>query len=349
MEARVDITTPSIVMDRIKLGDTQGQVNLEDGTLRADLNKTKLYGGDAAGKFSLTSKNGVPSITIDATIKSVTAQNFFAASGGFDKVTGTSDLTLSFTGNGQSQSAIMKSLTGDGIFKVIKGQLLGLDADSLLTGVEQAISSRALPSNSLGLGGTTDFNDIDSKFSLTNGRATLSGFQLKSGGFSMDADGSIDIGQQTIDIGIRPKLTGTSDLANFGVPLRFTGGFGQAKAKLDTNFLGDIAKAKARDKASSLVQDRLGDSPVGSILSGVIGSGRSATTPPAPTTSETETAPTVEPEETVAPETEQPEPETLEDVSRGTLKTITIYLLATLTNTLNFDPAINQTFQISMK
>ena len=39
----------------------------------------------------------------------------------------------------------------------------------------------------------------------------------------------------------------------------------------------------------------------------------------------------------------------LSDVSRGTLKTITIYLLATLTNTLNFDPAINQTFQISMK
>lgn len=321
MNARVDITTPSIIMDRIKLGDTKGQVVLRNGTLTADLDKTKLYGGDATGKFSLTSQNGVPAIAIDATIKSVTARNFFAASGGFDKITGTSDLKMSFTGSGQSQADIMKSLTGDGLFKVIKGQLLGLDADSLLTGVEQAITSRALPSQGMGLGGTTEFNDIDSRFSLTNGRATLSGFQLKSGAFVMDADGSIDIGQQTIDIGIRPKLTGTSELASYGVPLRFTGGFGQAKATLDTNFLGDIAEAKARDKASSLIQDKLGDSAVGNILSGVIGGDKSPATPTAPTIVGG-TEPTVTSDESATPETEQPkkEPETLEDVGENLLK-----------------------------
>ncbi len=323
MDAKVDITSPSIIMDRIKLSDADGTVNLRNGTLTADLERMKLYGGNAAGKFALSSRNGVPAVAIDATIKSVTAKNFFAASGGFDKITGTSDLTMSFTGSGQSQAEIMKSLSGDGIFKIVKGQLLGLDADSLLTGVEQAITSRALPSQGLGLGGTTDFNDIDSRFSLSNGRATLSGFSLKSGGFSMDADGSIDIGQQTIDIGIRPKLAGTSELANFGVPLRFTGGFGKAKAGLDSDFLGEIAKAKARDKASSLVQDRLGDSPVGNILSGVLGGNRSSTPdevaqPETESTTEGGTEPATPPAGNTPPE--EKEPETLEDVGEDLLK-----------------------------
>lgn len=283
LDAGVDITTPSIVMDRLELGATEGMVNLQNGTLTADLQKTQLYGGDAAGQFSIKSTNGIPFVKIDATIQSVAAQKFFMASAGFEKVTGTSDFSMFFTGQGQSQAEIMKSLSGDGVFKVIKGQLLGLDAGTLLAGVDQAITTRQLPQG-IGLGKTTDFNDINSKFSLQNGRATISGFQLQSGDLLMDADGAIDIGQQTIDIGIRPKLTSGSDLAGFGIPLRFTGGFGQAKAKLDTDLLGDIATARARKAAGDKVKDRLGG-PLGNIFGGLIGGDtpvNEPTTDPAP-------------------------------------------------------------------
>ncbi|MEP3655035.1 MAG: AsmA family protein [Litorimonas sp.] len=269
LDADVDITTPSIVMDRLELGATEGVVTLKNGTLTADLEKTQLYGGDAEGQFSIKSTNGIPFVEIDATIQSVAAQKFFMASAGFEKVTGTSDFSMSFVGQGKSQAEIMKSLSGDGVFKVIKGQLLGLDAGTLLSGVDQAITTRQLP-DGIGLGKTTDFNDIISKFSLTNGRATITGFQLQSGDLLMDAEGAIDIGQQTIDIGIRPKLAGGSDLAGFGIPLRFTGGFGQTKAKLDTDLLGDIATARARKAAGDKVKDRLGG-PLGNILGGVIG------------------------------------------------------------------------------
>ena len=340
LDAEIDMTTPAIFMDRLELGESVSTVSLQNGTLTADLGKTELYGGDAAGTFSIRSLNGLPTVSIDAKIRSVNALSFFMASGGFEKITGNSDIAVSFTGSGQSQAAIMNSLTGDGVFKVIKGQLLGLNVNDLLTGVEQAITNRALPQG-LGLGGTTDFNDINSQFSLKNGRATVSGFQLKSGAFHMDADGSLDIGQQRIDIGIRPKLTGTSNLANFGVPLRFTGGFGQANAKLDTDFLGKIAKAKAQAKAGGLIQDRLGDSPVGNILNSVIG-GTAATQPIMPEKPEVEPEIQVpsspedaeprkieliepEPEPIPAPEPQaepKPAPETLEDVGEDLLKNL---------------------------
>jgi AsmA protein len=155
--------------------------------------------------------------------------------GGFERITGTSDLVLSFKGQGQSQAEIMKSLTGTGNYKILKGQLLGLDASTLLSGVDTALTERRLP-DGLGLGRTTNFNDLIGDFSLNNGRATIRGFQLEAGSFFIDADGFIDIGDQTLDIGLRPKLTTGSDLAQFGIPLRFKGGFGAASPGLDTDF-----------------------------------------------------------------------------------------------------------------
>lgn len=307
MDAKVGIDTPSITLDRLALGVTTGAINLKNGVLSADLEKTKLYGGDASGSFSIASTNGLPTISVDATVKSVAAQNFFLAMGGFEKITGTSDLNLSFNGQGQTQADIMKSLTGDGVFNVVKGQLLGLDAGALLSGVDTALTQRQLP-DGLDIGKTTDFNDINGTFSLINGRASLNGFQLQSGAFYMDADGAIDIGEQSIDVGLRPKLTTGSDLAQFGIPLRFTGGFGAAKPSLDTNLLGEIAKAKARQKAGNTIRDNL-SGPLGGILGGVISGQDPETGSPA----ETEPVEEAPPAETNTPEADAAESES-EDV-----------------------------------
>jgi AsmA protein len=294
LDAKIDVKTPSIQLDRIEIGPTNGIISLEDGTLTADLTDAQLYDGTASGKFSIISDNGTPAIAVDAKIDSVAAQSFFMASAGFDKVTGKSDLTLSLNGKGDSQADIMRSLTGDGIFDILKGQLLGLDAGMLLSGVDTALTQRQLPEG-IGLGKTTDFNDINGKFAIRNGKASLSGFQLKSGNFFIEADGSIDLGDQVIDIGLRPKLSTGSDLAQFGIPLRLTGGFGLAKPSLDTQFLGEIAKAKARAEAGNTVRENIGGS-LGNLLGGVIGGQAPETQPPNETETTEETPPTTNPE-----------------------------------------------------
>lgn len=329
VDAVIDISTPSILLDRLKIGATDGVVNLRNGTLTADLRNTELYGGNAAGTFAIKSVNGVPRVDIDAKIKSVAAQDFFMASGGFDKVTGSSDISLNFTGQGKSQADIMKTLTGGGIFQILNGQLQGIDAGTLLSGVDTALAQRQLPQG-LGLGQTTSFNDIDSRFSLTNGRAVLSGFELKSGAFFMEADGVIDIGQQTIDIGLRPKLTNGSDLAQFGIPIRFRGGFGQTKPSLDTGVLTEIAAAKARQKAGNAVRDRVGGT-LGGILGGVIGadtpSSPSAPVEETPAATDQSTAPTTgaspsaaSPESFTNTQAQNPEPESTEEQIENALK-----------------------------
>ena len=267
--ASINITTPSVKTDRIELGQTNALLTLRNGTLTAKLNQTQLYEGTAKGAFSISNASGRPALTIQSNIKDVAAKSFLAATGGFDKVAGHADFNLSITGSGSSQADIMRNLNGDGTFTMLHGQLLGIDAESMISGFDQALTNRQLPAG-IGLGNSTNFEDLNGTFTVRNGVATIARYQLTSGNLIMQGDGEIDLGNQTLDIGFRPKLQGGSNVAGIGVPLRFSGKFGQAKAGLDSGALTDLATARARDIAAKEIRDRIGGS-LGGALGGFVG------------------------------------------------------------------------------
>jgi len=276
INSQIDLTTPSITMDRVQLGQTDTSVKIRNGTLTTNIRKAQIYNGRVDGTFAIGSSGGVPTLSMQTNVNSVDAMNFLMATSGFEKVSGIADLTMTINGAGRSQDAIMRSLNGSGNFTVKNGQMIGIDASNLLSGVDQAVVSRQLPLGAAsGIGGSTDFNDLDGRFSVRQGVANVSAFQVQSRTLYMDAEGTIDLGNQNVDFSMRPKLSEGSDIAQFGIPLRFSGKFGQAKPGLDSRFLGQIIKAKAAKKASKLITDNVGGQ-LGGILGGVIGSGSNA-------------------------------------------------------------------------
>ena len=267
--ARINITAPSILTDRIELGQTNSLLTLEGGTLKAQLNRTQLYEGTASGAVSISNSTGLATLRIKTDIRDVAAQSFLAATGGFDKVAGHADFKFDIWGSGSSQAGIMKDLEGDGSFTILHGQLLGIDAEAMVSGFDQALTTQQLPVG-IGLGNSTNFDDLNGTFTVNNGIATIAAYQLTSGNLIMQGDGQIDLGNQYLDIGFRPKLQGGSNLASVGVPLRFAGKFGQAKAGLDSGALTELATARARDIAAKELRDRVGGS-LGNTLGGFIG------------------------------------------------------------------------------
>jgi len=212
-------------------------------------------------------------------VRSVDAMNFLMATSGFEKVSGTADLSMTINGSGRSQDAIMKSLSGSGNFKVLNGQIIGVDASNLLSGVDQALISKQLPLGAAsGIGGSTNFDDLNGTFSMSQGVANVNQFQVQSNTFFMTAEGIIDMGNQNIDFSMRPMLSEGSSIAQVGIPIRFNGKFGQAKAGLDSRFLNEIIKAKATQAARNAITDRVGGQ-LGGVLGGILGGGSSSTTP----------------------------------------------------------------------
>jgi len=208
----------------------------------------------------------------------------------------------------------LNNLIGAGTLGMNNGAVQGLNIDEFLTGVEQAMSTRTLP-NGLGLSKTTSIQDLVGAFSIQDGVAKIGRLEIKSDTAAIDLNGKIDIGAQLVDTGLQPKVPGATGLAGYGVPLSFRGGFGQAKASLDTDALVDIAEAKARAKAGDLVKDRIGGG-LGDILGGVI----SGETPDTPTEEEESDADPASPEETEAEQEAQPEPASPEKEITDALK-----------------------------
>ena len=99
-------------------------------------------------------------------------------------------------------------------------------------------------------------------------------------GFGVLAEGAgqIDLGAQTVDFSLRPRLTGTNAnaLGSFGIPIRMKGKFGATSVGLDSDLLSQIVAEKAKAEAAKLIQNQVGGQ-LGGVLGGVIGNGGTST------------------------------------------------------------------------
>ena len=280
VDANLDVTTQNVITDRLKLGQTQMDVTLRDGVLKANLPNMALYGGNGKMDLTFDASKSVPSLVLTAGLNELNGNNFLSAIAGFTKASGEAKTEVSITSSGRTQAELMKGLNGKGGFGLFDGQIQGIDATKFLTGLDDALKSRSLPSG-IGSSQITKFKDLAGLFKIENGVVSIDDFNLAAIGVSANGVGTIDLGQQKMDFRFRPKLTGenANKLGSFGIPIRFAGDFGKASPSLDTEFLGKIVADRARGEVESRLRDEV-KGPIGNILGGVLG-GKKDTTPPA--------------------------------------------------------------------
>ena len=270
------LDTPNIVTDRMSLGQSNISANLNNGVLNADIPNLLLYNGLGRLDVTFDASNAVPSFTMDAKLDRLNTNKFLQAIAGFTNATGQSGTSFSLAGSGRSQGEIMRSLSGNGEFKVEDGEIQGVDMTALLTGLDSALTSRSLPGG-IGSNYTTKFNNILGQVKIANGVATIDDFSFSGLGVLAEGGGSIDIGQQSINFRLRPRLTGSSanNFSSFGIPIKMQGKFGATSIGLDTDFLGQIVAQQAQARAASLIQEQVGGQ-LGGALGAVLGGGASS-------------------------------------------------------------------------
>ncbi len=278
IDGDIDFKTPNIITDRMNMGEAIIDAQIRNGKLTAVIPNIDLYGGLGSMTTTLDASGSVPAVAMNVKMTDLTTNKFLAAVAGFTTVSGEGATLLDIKGQGLSQAAIMRSLNGAGDFKLVNGQIAGVDLGEFMTGLDQAFTSRRLPSG-IGSQYSTKFNDIIGLFKVENGVAKIDKFTLQGFGVAAEGHGQIDLGNQNIDFSLRPRLTGSSasNLASFGIPIKLQGGFGNVSAGLDTDFLGKIAAEQAKARAAKEITNRVGG-PVGNILGGLIGGGNSPQT-----------------------------------------------------------------------
>ena len=279
------ISTPEILMTRLNMGQTDFTATIRDGVLTAKLPKLSMYGGLGTLTTSLDASQAVPVFSMDVKLDDIRSNTFLGAVANYTSLTGEGHTLLDIKGQGQSQADIMRSLSGQGDFKVVNGELAGIDLGQFMTGLDSALTSRAIPKG-LGREYKTKFNDIVGLFKIKDGVVSIDNFNLIAPNAAASGVGKLDLGRQTVDFSFRPRLTGSnaSDLASFGIPLKLSGSFNSVSAGLDSNLLGQIVAERAQAELTKKLTGQVGGG-LGDVVGGLLGGEqtRTETTPPADT------------------------------------------------------------------
>lgn len=221
--AALNIAADAIKSGKLKLGATRLKVLLNDGVLNVNDIATNLYDGTAEGGLKASADGAVAASLV---IKGVQIEPLMTALSGKSRLAGTTNLSLSVTGSGKSQHAIISSLGGSANLRVEDGAILGVNLGKFLRDAKQGFLF------SSGTSERTDFAELTASFAIASGIVSNSDLYMKAPLLRLGGKGTISMPPKTIDYTLMPKIAATSqgqggkdDKAGIAIPLRITGGW----------------------------------------------------------------------------------------------------------------------------
>ncbi len=240
MDAAVAVSADQIDLGLAKLGPTRIMATVDRARAVFELRQIAAYQGNVTGQFVVNGRGGL-SVGGDLRLAGLAIQPLLTDLGGYDRLIGTTDMTLKFLGVGNSVDAIMRSLSGSGQVAFGKGELRGLDIAGML---------RNLDPSYVGEGQKTIFDGITASFTMDGGVLQNDDLSLKAPYVTATGAGKVGLGARTIDYRLRPTaLASTDGSGGVMVPLLVTGTWANPKFRLD---LESLAQERLEEQAKEL-------------------------------------------------------------------------------------------------
>jgi AsmA protein len=305
-DADLTLTIGALAFQKMTFENARLGVRLNDGALDARLSHFAMYGGTGSGRLLANARGPALQLATEMRVNGVQALPFLRDAIGFERIEGAGQLTASFAGEGRAQADIMRSLRGTTSFTFTDGAFKGVNLANVARTVQAALSGQAVGSSA-----KTDFAELAASFQVADGVAVTQDLRLLNPFVRLDGRGLIDIGAQTLDMRLAPRVVGSIEgqggeagLQGIGVPFRAYGPWSAPRFAPD---LQDTLRNAVQEQArKALGRSNLGD------LGALLGLGAPAQTPTPAATGEDATAPDA-PQEAAA---EGPAPQSLEDRAR---------------------------------
>ncbi len=276
IDARFDFTLGTLKMRQLKFGQSTMIAVLKNGRLQADIKGGKLYGGTGTARIVVNARGNTPSFSLKSETTGIQFLPLLTDSIKFKRLVGTGSASIDLRASGNSQKAIMQSLSGTGKISGRDGKIIGVNLASVLRSAQSFAATGTL-SDSAGAEQATDFSKLDASFKITNGVLNNNDFLMLSPLMRVPGKGTVDLGNQTIDYQLIPRLVsslkgqgGQSGLKGFGAPFRIQGPWNAIKAGIDKRAIKKVAKKKAKKAIGKLLDKNMGGN-AGSALKSMLG------------------------------------------------------------------------------
>jgi len=283
LDANLNLTLGSLKFQRMTFTNVALNLRVARGAADARLTRIALYGGTGTARLIADGSGATPRIAAELNAQNIQAEPLLRDAVGFDKISGRGRLVAALAGQGGSQAAVMHSLRGNASFAFNDGQIKGVNLAAVARTIQSALSGQAA-----GPGAATDFAELSSTFSIASGVAATQDLRMLNPYVRIDGQGLIDIGNQSLDMRLAPRVVnsaqgqgGNASLAGLGIPFRIHGpwshvGFEPA--------LGDLLQNQLRSQAQSILGHQQAGNPLAQLGASLFGEQPAQTTPPAEAT-----------------------------------------------------------------
>jgi AsmA protein len=212
------LTLPPFKLDRAVLAAV-----LHGGVLKTDLSSIAAYGGTGRGSLTVDVTVPVPSIHSVLDMSGIRAEQFLDALMGIPRVRAGGSVHLDVASRGQTETDIVKALSGKGSVNFGAGSISGVDLGAVAKLVQ---TTAGVLSGALGDAAKTEFSSLGASFTIQNGVIHTADLRMVGPTIETTGAGTINLLTHQVDFHLNPKaklgVAGIT-LADIGVPFHVTG------------------------------------------------------------------------------------------------------------------------------
>jgi len=228
-----------------------------------------LYQGSMNGTLKVDAR-ATPNIAFKQSMKGVSVGPLMVDVIHNDMLSGTGTVTVDVTTQGNTVSALKKSLSGNSSLNLADGALKGVDIAGSIRELKNKVNILGKKDASADKTKKTDFSELTATFDIKNGVAHNEDLAMKAPVLRLakgDSKGDIDIGNEKINYLAKPTIVkslkgqGGADLdslSGLSIPVKITGTFSDPKYGMDFAAIGAaMAQSKLLDKIGGGKADAL--------------------------------------------------------------------------------------------
>lgn len=256
----------SLKVSNIK--STNVRLDVKAGGDRLDVNplSANLYQGSTSGRIQL-SATATPLVAVRQSLTGVSIGPLLRDAINKDMIEGKGNLSLDVATQGQTVSAMKRSLQGKAAIDLRDGAIKGINIASTLRNAKAKLGAlKGEQVQAASSAEKTDFTELKGSFNIRDGVAHNDDLSAKSPLLRVGGAGDVDIGRDSMNYLLKATVVGTlagqggkelTELKGLTVPVRITGPFTALKYTLDFNALAEgMVKQKVEQKKEE-VKSRL--------------------------------------------------------------------------------------------
>ena len=238
-----------------RLEDVQLQVRAKNGLYTLDPFAFKAYQGDLTSKTTFDVSQDTPKTRLDLDGKNFMVQPLLKDVVGKDFLAGTTQAKIALRMEGDDPDRIKRTLNGQGQFLFQNGAIVGIDIPGM---VRNVTASFGLGEKS-GEKPRTDFSELDTPFTITNGLVETTKTRLASPLLRLLASGNANLVSEILDFRVEPTFVGTlkgqgdaKERSGITVPVLVSGTFSSPKFRPDMKAILDKELKQGLPSSSEL-------------------------------------------------------------------------------------------------